>query len=146
MDSLLGNEDTFLKNRSKIKAELYLEEKHVVPLVNHLTSTLLIHEPEDPIEFLVHQVENIIHFRKHRGKPPILFNNDHLTNVFKGVDFLNKGAIDLSQYCRAMKMLGLDENDFNQNPQVDINNQIERKIFVYEAKFALIKQITAMIQ
>lgn len=32
-----------------------------------------------------------------------------------------------------MKMLGLDENDFNQNPQVDINNQIERKIFVYEA-------------
>lgn len=30
-------------------------------------------------------------------------------------------------------MLGLDENDFNQNPQVDINNQIERKIFVYEA-------------
>jgi len=70
-----------------------------MPLVNHLTSTLLIHEPEDPIEFLVHQVEDIIHFRKHRGKPPILFNNDHLTNVFKGVDFLNKGAIDLSQYC-----------------------------------------------
>jgi len=30
-------------------------------------------------------------------------------------------------------MLGLDENDFNQNPKLDINNQIERKIFVYEA-------------
>lgn len=32
-----------------------------------------------------------------------------------------------------MKMLGLNENDFNQNPQVDETNQIECKIFVYEA-------------
>jgi len=32
-----------------------------------------------------------------------------------------------------MKMLGLNENDFNQNPQVDKNDQIECKIFVYEA-------------
>ncbi|XP_026811107.1 uncharacterized protein LOC113552422 [Rhopalosiphum maidis] len=142
----LNNEDTVLKNRSKIKAELYLEEKHVMPLVNHLTSTLLIHEPKDPIEFLVHQVKDIMHFRNNRGKPPILFNDDHLTNVFKGVDFLNKSTIDLSQYCSAMKMLGLNENDFNQNPQVDENNQIECKIFVYEAKFALIKQMNTMIQ
>jgi len=81
-----------------MKAESYLEEKHIMPLVNHLTSTLLIHEPNDPIEFLVHQVEDIIHFRNHRGKPPILFNDDNLTNVFKGVDFLNKGMIDLTQY------------------------------------------------
>jgi len=81
-----------------MKAESYLEEKHVMPLVNHLTSALLIHEPNDPIEFLIHQVEDIINFRNHRGKPPILFNKDNLTNVFKGVDFLNKGAICLSEY------------------------------------------------
>lgn len=81
-----------------MKAESYLEEKHVMSLVNHLTSALLIHEPNDPVEFLVHQVEDIIHFRNHSGKPPILFNDDNLTNVFKGVDFLNKGTIDLSQY------------------------------------------------
>jgi len=81
-----------------MKAESYLKEKHVMSLVNHLTSALLIHEPSDPIEFLVHHVENIINFRNNRGKPPILFNKDNLKNVFKGVDFLNKGTIDLSEY------------------------------------------------
>lgn len=81
-----------------MKAESYLEKKHIMSLVNHLTSMLLVHEPNDPIEFLVQQVEDIINFRNHNGKPPILFNNDHLTNVFKGVDFLNKGTIDLNQY------------------------------------------------
>jgi len=81
-----------------MKAESYLEEKHVNSLVNHLTSALLIHEPNDPVEFLVHHVEDIINFRNHSGKPPILFSDDNLTNVFKGVDFLNKGTIDLSQY------------------------------------------------
>ncbi|XP_022178566.1 uncharacterized protein LOC111039374 [Myzus persicae] len=140
------NDDTFLQNRSKMKAESYLDEKHIILLVNHLTSTLLIHEPNDPIEFLVHQVEDIINFRKQRSKPPILYNNDNLTNIFKGVDFLNTGTIDLSQYFSAMKMLGLNETDFNQNPQVDEKNQIECKTFVFEAKFALIKQMTTMIQ
>jgi len=81
-----------------MKAESYLEKKHVMSLVNHLTSTLLVHQPNDPIQFLVQQVEDIIHFQNNNGKPPILFNNDHLTNVFKGVDFLNKGTIDLNQY------------------------------------------------
>ncbi|CAI6346764.1 unnamed protein product [Macrosiphum euphorbiae] len=115
-------------------------------LVNHLTSTLLIHEPNDPIEFLVNQVEDIIRFRDDSGKPPILFNDDNLTNVFKGVDYLKKGTIDLSEYISAMKMVGLNENDFNQNPQVDETNRIACNIFVYEAKFALIKQMNAMIQ
>jgi len=81
-----------------MKAESYLEEKHVMSLVNHLTSALLIHEPNDPIEFLVHQVEDIINFRNHSGKPPILFDDYNLTNVFKGADFLNTGTIDLNQY------------------------------------------------
>lgn len=81
-----------------MKAESYLEEKHIMSLVNHLTSSLLIHEPNDPIEFLVNQVEDIIRFRDDSGKPPILFNDDNLTNVFKGVDYLKKGTIDLSEY------------------------------------------------
>lgn len=32
-----------------------------------------------------------------------------------------------------MNMLGLNENDFNKNPQVDESNRIERKTFVNEA-------------
>eukprot|EP00102_Acyrthosiphon_pisum_P007663 XP_003243008.1 PREDICTED: uncharacterized protein LOC100575762 [Acyrthosiphon pisum] len=146
MASSSWNDDKFVRNRSKTKADSYLEEKHIMSLVNHLTSTLLKHEPNDPVEFLVNQVEDMIQFRDHSGKPPILFSDDDLTNVFKGVDYLNSGTIDLSEYFRAMKMLGLNENEFNQNPQVDETNRIECKTFVYEAKFALIKQMTKMIQ
>lgn len=71
-----------------------------MPLVNHLTSTLLLHEPDDPVAFLQLQVEAMINFRDDQGKPPILFNNDHLMKVFKGVDFLNIGSIDLKQYLK----------------------------------------------
>lgn len=75
-----------------------MKEHHVMSLVNHLTSMLLLHEPEDPVEFLVLQAENLINFRDYRGKPPILFTNNHLVNIFKGVDCLNRGSIDLKQY------------------------------------------------
>lgn len=67
-------------------------------LVNHLTSMLLLHEPDDPVSFLVGQVEDMIKFRNHQDKPPILFNKNHLENLFKGIDFLNSGSIDLIQY------------------------------------------------
>ncbi|XP_003243010.1 uncharacterized protein LOC100576031 [Acyrthosiphon pisum] len=146
MASSFGNDDIFELNRSKKKAESYLDEKHIMSLVNHLTSTLLKHEPDDPVEFLVNQVEEIIQFRDHSGKPPLLFSDNDLTNIFKGVDYFNSGTIDLSEYFTAMKMVGLNENEFNQNPQVDETNRIECKTFIHETKFALIKQMTKMIQ
>lgn len=77
---------------------MYIKEKNVMPLVNHLTSTLLLHEPDDPVAFLKLQVEDMINFRDNQGKPPILFKKNHLINVFKGVDYLNIGSIDLKQY------------------------------------------------
>lgn len=88
----------FINNRKKKKAEVYLKEKQVMSLVNYLTSALFIHEPDDPETFLVHQLEAMINFRDNQDVPPILFNNDHLVNVFKGIDFLNIGSIDLKQY------------------------------------------------
>lgn len=87
-----------MNNRSKKQAETYLKEHHVTSLVNHLMSMLLLHEPEDPVAFLLLQVEHLINFRDHQGKPPILFTDNHLVNVFKGIDFLNSGSIDLKQY------------------------------------------------
>lgn len=94
----LQNEKIFLKNRDKKKAELYLKEKHVMSLVNHLTSTLLLHKPDDPATFLVRQVEDMIGFRDRQGKPPILFSDDHLTNIFKSIDFLKTGSFNMKQY------------------------------------------------
>lgn len=70
----------------------------MLPLVSYLTSTLLLHEPDNPVEFLIDKIEKIINFREHKGKPPILFNNNHLANVFKGIDFINSGTIDMEQY------------------------------------------------
>lgn len=32
-----------------------------------------------------------------------------------------------------MNMLGLDENEFNRNPQVNENGKVECKVFVYES-------------
>lgn len=88
----------FINNRKKKKAEVYLKEKQVMSLVNYLTSALFIHEPDDPETFLVRQVEALINFRDNQEVPTIIFNNDHLVNVFKGIDFLNRGSIDLKQY------------------------------------------------
>lgn len=146
MDHLIGDEDTILNNRNKTKAELYLRERHIMSLVNHLTATLLFHKPDDPVVFVIRQVEEIIDFRDNQSKPPILFDGDHLVNIFKGIDFLNSGTIDLKQYFDAMNnMLGLNDNDFNPNPQKDENGRITCEVFTSEAKFALIKQMNTMI-
>lgn len=88
----------FINNRKKKKAEVYLKEKQVMSLVNYLTSALFIHEPDDPETFLIRQIEAMIDFRDNQDVPPMLFNNDNLVNVFKGIDFLNRGSIDLKQY------------------------------------------------
>lgn len=69
-----------------------------MPLVSYLTSTLLLHEPNDPVTFLIERVNELIIFRDDQRKPPVLFNNDNLANVFKSIDFLNSGSIDLDQY------------------------------------------------
>lgn len=73
-----------------------------MPLVSYLTGTLLLHEPDDPVTFLIERVDEMINFRDNQKKPPVLFNNDNLTNVFKSIDFLNSGSIDLEQYCSGM--------------------------------------------
>lgn len=78
---------------------MYLKEKYVMPLMNHLTSALLFHEPDDPKSFLIRQVEEMIEFRDHQSKPPpVLFTDDQLKAVFKSIDFLKNGSIDLNEY------------------------------------------------
>jgi len=77
---------------------LYLKEKHIIPLVKYLIDALLLHEPDDQVAFVIHQVKELINFRDNLGKPLILFNDSCLTNVFKSVDFLKSGSVDLKQY------------------------------------------------
>jgi len=69
-----------------------------MPLVKYLIGALLLHEPDDQVAFVIRQVEEMINFRDNRGKPPILFNDSCLTNIFKSIDFLNSGSVDLKQY------------------------------------------------
>lgn len=109
-----------MNNRNKKKAETYLREHHVMSLVKHFTSMLLLHEPKDPIAFLVLQVENLINFRDNQGKPPLLFENDYLVNVFKAIDFLNRGSIDLNQYFKGK---------FNLRPYILINKHLYMSIY-----------------
>ncbi|VVC44273.1 Hypothetical protein CINCED_3A008262 [Cinara cedri] len=111
-----------------------MKDKHLMPLLSHLMSMLLLYNPVDPLAFLVRQINEMINFRDDPDKPvPILFNDDDLANVFKGIDFMNRGSIDLKQYFKAMNTLGLNLDGFNRYPEVDEDNRIECKVFVYEA-------------
>jgi len=76
-----------------------LKEKRIMPLVSHLIGTVLLHEPDDPVAFVVRLAEDMANFRdKRRDRPPIVFDDDHLANIFESIDILNSGSIDLKQY------------------------------------------------
>lgn len=85
-----------------------MKDIHVTPLMSYLMSTLLLHKPDDPVLFLIRELENMINFRDNQHKPAtILFKNHDLVSIFMGVDFMNRGSIDLKQYSKG--------NNFNKN-------------------------------
>ncbi|XP_050430605.1 uncharacterized protein LOC126839359 [Adelges cooleyi] len=133
MNTVANNHDQALVNRDKKKAEAYLKTKNVKKLIYHLTTKLLVNKPYNPVNYTILQLEELINFRKNQSNPPVLYNDEQLAGIFNNMDIMKTGSLDLEQYICVMKMLGLNEGDFNTDPERDSNNHIDRKTFMREA-------------
>ncbi|XP_050544014.1 uncharacterized protein LOC126907050 isoform X2 [Daktulosphaira vitifoliae] len=145
MDIVAEVSSKVLNNRDNKKAEIYLKNRNIKKLVNHLTTKILVEKPNDPVTFTILQIEQLINFRDNRGKPPVLFDDEQLVAIYNNTDILKAGSISIEQYVNAMDMLGLNNEDFNTNPKLNENNCIERKTFLQEVKLALIKRTTSLL-
>lgn len=89
----------------KINALQYMKEKKIPEIMQLLTSKLLISKPEDPITFLVEELQNIRDMKK-RGAPIVAFNESDLRAMFDAFDVTSQGYVSRDQYLKG-KHVGL---------------------------------------
>jgi hypothetical protein len=53
---------------------------------------------DDPVEFLATLLMQCVSFREGRAEPPLLFNSEHIEDIFKVLDTLGTGTITMYQY------------------------------------------------
>ncbi|RKP01925.1 hypothetical protein CXG81DRAFT_3974, partial [Caulochytrium protostelioides] len=87
------------------EAEAYLDKHRVIPVLNHLTTLLLIERPPDPKAFLVTKLTEIRNAKK-RGQSVSLFHADHVAALFHLFDVTGKGTLQPSQVRQALLALG----------------------------------------
>ncbi|XP_076240953.1 EF-hand calcium-binding domain-containing protein 10 [Calliopsis andreniformis] len=98
-----------LNNETKVSPESqdYLEKKKIAETFQFLISHLIVHQPENPIEYLYQLIDDCILFRSGLKDPPLLWKERHVESVFRSIDTSNLEYISLLGYKTAMKILGV---------------------------------------
>ncbi|XP_007896763.1 EF-hand calcium-binding domain-containing protein 10 [Callorhinchus milii] len=120
------------------EASAYLREHKVLELLENLTSMLLYHRPDNPREFLITELENVMTVRDlYSERYPCLFDDSNLVAIYGILDTTKQGFITQAQYVEAFKTLGI--TDFDESPIGTAKNQITLETFKIEAKYGLKK-------
>mmetsp|Transcript_15182 Transcript_15182/g.38352 ORF Transcript_15182/g.38352 Transcript_15182/m.38352 type:complete len:124 (-) Transcript_15182:240-611(-) len=88
----------------RVAAEEYIQEKHILPLFESLTSSLLFNKPNDIRNFLISELQKI-----KAKQVPSLFTENDLRSMFKMFDITERHYITQDQFYEAMKNLGVKE-------------------------------------
>ncbi|XP_022911373.1 uncharacterized protein [Onthophagus taurus] len=118
-----------------VVAQKYLRLHRIFELYQFLIAHLLSALPENPIQFLLDLLDNCLSFRTGLTMPPLLYQKKHLEALFKMMDRMGSGYIDLEQYKAGMKSIGvcMVKEELLENPLI----AIDKKTFVDDALIAL---------
>ena len=78
-------------------ARQYLEEKHILQLVQALTTAIAYSKPDDPVPFLLKTVQQLKEARDNGSSVLVCFTEDDIKALFTRLDPFNKGKISREQ-------------------------------------------------
>lgn len=127
------SEDKFIFSQTSTirAAQEYLRTHRIFDFFQFLITHILSAAPENPVTFLLVLLNKILLYRAGTGSPPLLYEQKHIEQLFKLMDRMNTGYIDLKQYESGMKTLAICE--YNKKPQLSAEGLVSRKVFIQEA-------------
>lgn len=132
------------RSETQTKAENYMGLHKITDLFKFLCGHLLVETPANPIKFLIKLLDECIEYRSNgKGSAPLFFQQKHIESLFKSMDPLNNGYVDLGQYETAMFTLGILK--YNRTPQGHTVDKISKKVFIKEIMTALQTNFNEMI-
>lgn len=112
-------------------AQKYLRTHRIFDFFQFIITHLLSAAPENPITFILVLLNKILLYRAGTGNPPLLYDQHHIEQLFRLMDRMDSGYIDMKQYESGMKTLGICE--FNKQPTLSADGLVSKKVFVREA-------------
>lgn len=113
------------------EAQIYLQQHRIFDFFQFIITHLLSASPENPITFIMELLNKSLLYRSRLGQPPILYEKKHLEQLFNLMDRMRTGAIEMDQYRKGIASLGIC--DFNENPEINCEGLVTKKIFIEEA-------------
>ncbi|XP_063233522.1 uncharacterized protein LOC134537189 [Bacillus rossius redtenbacheri] len=118
----------------------YLQSRHIRELFELLTATLVVAAPEDPVQFLVGLLREMIRFRKGKSADaPLLLADHHLAAVFSSYDPAGAGYVTAPQFHDAMKTLGVAGQ--GSAPVAEEDGRVQKDEFIRTAKDRLLQKL-----
>ncbi|XP_039617118.1 EF-hand calcium-binding domain-containing protein 10 [Polypterus senegalus] len=115
----------------ELGATQYIEQHKIMELLDSITSMLLFHRPERPVEFLIGHLEKLKAARAASSGYPCLIDDSNLNSVFGILDPTKQGYITVNQYKKALSTLGILK--YNELPQGADVNRVSQETFLKEA-------------
>ena len=111
----------------RAEAREYLEENQVLKLFDYLGAKIAKDKPDDPNEYLLSQIANIINIKADGGKVS-LFSEQEIEVMFSIFDLTNRGYVTKEQYLKALNAVGVKEPNIFPLDGDDI--KLDKKTFV----------------
>lgn len=121
----------FAQTSTMRSAQQYLRSHRIFDFFQFLIAHILSAAPEDPVTFILVLLNKILLYRAGTGKPPLLYEEKHIEQLFKLMDRMNSGYMDLHQYESGMNTLGICE--YNKNPELSKDQLVSKEVFIREA-------------
>ncbi|CAH1116002.1 unnamed protein product [Phaedon cochleariae] len=113
------------------QAQRYLRVHRIFDFFQFITAHLLGSLPANPVEFIIELLNKCLLYRSGLGKPPLLYDETHILQLFKLMDRMNTGFIEKDQYKQGLITLGVCE--YNKFPQMTADNMVSKETFIEEA-------------
>nr|CAH7756881.1 unnamed protein product [Callosobruchus chinensis] len=123
-------------------AQKYLRVHRIFDFFQFIIAHLVQATPEDPITFILELLNKCLIFRSGRGKPPLLYQKNHIAELFNLMDRMKSGVIEVKQYHQGMTTLGICE--YEKSPSLNQDGMVDREVFieeVYDAELDLFNDL-----
>nr|CAI5857232.1 unnamed protein product [Callosobruchus analis] len=124
-DDFIYSTSVSMKNAQK-----YLRVHRIFDFFQFIIAHLLQAAPEDPVTFILELLNKCLIYRSGRGKPPLLYQKNHIAELFNLMDRMKTGAIEVKQYHKGMTTLGICE--YKKSPPLNQDGMVEREVFIEE--------------
>ncbi|KAL3285044.1 hypothetical protein HHI36_019171 [Cryptolaemus montrouzieri] len=112
------------------RAKKYLKVHKIFQFFQFLMSHLLSAVPEDPINYLMELLDRVLLYRTGLLGPPLLYEKNHIEQLFHLMDRFGQGYVDLQQYKTAMETLGICS--YNNRPMLNLHSMVSKEVFIEE--------------